>query len=318
MVSAIQLGNLFEYTRHLGIDECELRALLKDKNIDVCNENIVISEAEFLEIFNAAFMRSNDPYFGLHYGCFLNIRALGFICKLSLSAVGIEQAVLMLQEYLKAFFSLVTLVDHHNKNKYTIELKANFNNEALKAAILDMVFCFIYRELRLMINDDQNLELKMHCRSVTEYEILLNTEIKKSSSYKITLYSNVKNLEINKRKVADIEVLLPKFLRMMDKKPNQSMELSWRVRTMILHMCKPELPTFSQVASQFALSERSLQRRLLNEGNSFRNIADEIKKELAIYLSKGGKLKTQDIAFILGYSSASAYLHASKKWRMKL
>lgn len=57
-------------------------------------------------------------------------------------------------------------------------------------------------------------------------------------------------------------------------------------------------------------------RKLSEEDISFRRITDDIKKELSTYLAKGNKMKTQDIAFILGYSEASAYLHAAKKWQL--
>jgi AraC-like DNA-binding protein len=84
---------------------------------------------------------------------------------------------------------------------------------------------------------------------------------------------------------------------------------------MLLNRCRPELPTFEQVATHFPLSNRSIQRKLTEEGLSFCKITDNIKSELSIYLSKGNKMKTKDIASILGYSEPSAYLHAVKKWK---
>jgi len=71
------------------------------------------------------------------------------------------------------------------------------------------------------------------------------------------------------------------------------------------------------VAVHFLLSNRTIQRKLTEEGLSFRKITDDIKSELSSYLTKGNKMKTQDIAFILGYAEPSAYLHAVKKWKTK-
>ncbi len=82
----------------------------------------------------------------------------------------------------------------------------------------------------------------------------------------------------------------------------------------IFNICRPESPNLQQVCAQFAMSERTFQRKLTKEGRSFRSITNEIKKELAIYLHEGNKMKTQDIAYILGYSEPSAYLHAYKRW----
>ncbi len=83
-------------------------------------------------------------------------------------------------------------------------------------------------------------------------------------------------------------------------------------------MCNPEIPNLNQVQKQFACSERTFQRRLTAEGTSFRKIVNEIKEELSDYLSNERHLKTKDIAYILGYSESSAYLHALKGWKMNL
>lgn len=88
-----------------------------------------------------------------------------------------------------------------------------------------------------------------------------------------------------------------------------------QVRKMILNMCRPELPSFGQVSKQFPFSERSIQRKLIQEGWSYRSIADDIKKERSMYLSSGDKMKTKEIAYVLAYSEPSAYLHAVKRWR---
>jgi len=64
---------------------------------------------------------------------------------------------------------------------------------------------------------------------------------------------------------------------------------------MILSMCNPALPTFDQVAKQFPLSNRTIQRKLTTEGLSFRRITGDIKKELSNYLIKRQSIQTQDI-----------------------
>lgn len=87
---------------------------------------------------------------------------------------------------------------------------------------------------------------------------------------------------------------------------------------MMLAMCRPDLPALNEVAAQFNTSKRSFQLALSNYGVSFRRISDDIKRDLAKCLRKSNTLKTQDIAYLLGYSDASAYLHAERKWRVNL
>ena len=69
------------------------------------------------------------------------------------------------------------------------------------------------------------------------------------------------------------------------------------------------------VVRQFYISKRTFQRKLLSEGTSYRKIVNEIKKDLSIFLQKGKPIKTKELAYLLGYSESSAYLHALNKWK---
>ncbi|AFM05455.1 transcriptional regulator, AraC family [Bernardetia litoralis DSM 6794] len=311
-IAAPHIANLFEYGSYQGINENILRTNLRENELDVCNPKKSVSKVEFLAIYEILANKTKSPNFGLHYGCYLNIKALGFISELSLNASSIEQAVIFLDEYLKSTFPLVTLSVGQNNNVYALELDCSIEDITLKNHILDTVFCFIYRELKLMLNDDFLLKLELPYIEINEYITLLSSEIFRGKKHLIELDSQVLSSEINRKRIKEIELLLPQFIKMLDNKNYK--EFSLQIRNMILNMCCPEIPTFGQVSKQFALSDRTIQRKLTEEGQSFRKISDNIKKELSYYLAKGKQIKTQDIAYILGYSEPSAYLHAVKRW----
>ncbi len=314
-IQASYIANLFEYASYKSISEEMLRNHLIEKNIDVCDPNNTVTEAEYLDVFDALVKATEDKDFGIHYGCFLNIKALGFIVQLSLNASSIEQAVLILQNYLLNTFSLVGIETKVQKDKYIISLTSKIEDVKLKKHVLDFVFCFIFRELKLMLSNDLILEYEVPGSNNNEFKKFLNVQIKKGRKYGFVFEAGVLNTEINKGKVREIEILLPKFLQMLDKKKPGYTSFPIQIRKVILSMCCPELPTFEQVTIHFHFSNRTIQRKLTEEGLSFRKIVDDIKNELSSYLSKGNKMKTQDIAYLLGYSEASAYLHAVKKWK---
>jgi len=317
-IQATYIANLFEYASYKSISEEVLRNCLIEKGIDVCNQNNTVTETDYLNVFDAIHKTSADENFGIHYGCYLNIKALGFIVQISLNASSIKQAVFILQNYLQNTFPLVSLEVEENKGKYILSLTSKIKNVKLRNQVLDFVFCFIYRELKLMLSNDLIPELEVSNSNNVEFEKSLNVEIKEGRRYGFVFNATVLDVEINKMKVKEIEILLPKYLQMLDKKKTGYKAFSIQVRNMILNLCSPELPTFDQVAIHFPLSSRTIQRKLTEEGLSFRKITDEIKNELSTYLSKGHKMKTQDIAYFLGYSEASAYLHAVKKWETEL
>jgi AraC-like DNA-binding protein len=247
----------------------------------------------------------------------LNLKALGFIAQLATQVTSIGQALCMLQDYFANTFPVVSMHSRGARGKVIIEFKSNIKSKGLQAQVLDATLCFVYREMLLMLEQVAYVDVTLPYQEAEQHKLFFATSITYFSRHQIICNATNLSTSINQKRASQLEVLLPQFLLMLTKKKNGYKSFSMQVRNMMLNMCTPELPTLEQVASQFAMSARNFQRKLTQEGLSFRKIADDIKKELSNYLSKGNKLKTQVIAYILGYSEASAYLHPVKKWSVR-
>lgn len=311
-ISVLNLANLFDYATYHGISEQMLRTYLIDENLDVCNEEGMVSEKEFLAVLEKMIVESKHTHFGLHFGCFLNMTALGFIVKLSLNASSIEQAVFVLQQYLAHSLPVVSLKVEEVADNYILRLESEIEDELLKSNLLDIVICFIYRELKLMLDSEDALQLRLPYSDLEIYRQLLKTDVVQKEEYAVVMNKKVLKKSINLSRVKQIEYLLPQFMIMITSEAKG--DFSLKVRNMMLKLCAPELPSFEALSSQFPLSDRTIQRKLTLEGTSFRKISNEIKQELSDYLEKGKFMKKQDIAHILGYSETSGYLHAMRKW----
>ena len=62
------------------------------------------------------------------------------------------------------------------------------------------------------------------------------------------------------------------------------------------------------------MSGRTLHRRLGEENTTFRQVVSEVRRELAERHLREGKLTVAEIAFLLGFSEASAFHRAFKRW----
>ena len=62
------------------------------------------------------------------------------------------------------------------------------------------------------------------------------------------------------------------------------------------------------------LSRRTLQRRLRAEKTSFQKILEEVRRDLAVRYLRDSRLKSLDIAMLLGYSNISSFTTAFKSW----
>jgi AraC-like DNA-binding protein len=72
--------------------------------------------------------------------------------------------------------------------------------------------------------------------------------------------------------------------------------------------------TLERVARTLGMSGRSLQRQLRDEQTSFRELVDEVRRELAISHVKAGKTPITAIALLLDFSDASAFHRSFRRW----
>lgn len=90
--------------------------------------------------------------------------------------------------------------------------------------------------------------------------------------------------------------------------------VSGRVLRVLSARLKGAVPALAEVASELAMSERAVQRSLTDEQTSYRQLVDDVRKELAIeHLSRPGTSAT-DVAFLLGFSEPSAFTRAFRRW----
>ena len=90
--------------------------------------------------------------------------------------------------------------------------------------------------------------------------------------------------------------------------------VSGRILAILAARLKGEVPTLASIASELAMSERSIQRSLREERTSYRELVDEVRKELALeHLARTGTSAT-DVAFLLGFSEQSAFTRAFRRW----
>lgn len=90
--------------------------------------------------------------------------------------------------------------------------------------------------------------------------------------------------------------------------------LELRVRRAVTNTLSEGVPTVSSIASELAMSSRTLQRRLSEEGRSFQGIVDVSRKELAKRLLAETDYSLLEVAFLTGFSEQSGFTRAFKRW----
>lgn len=86
------------------------------------------------------------------------------------------------------------------------------------------------------------------------------------------------------------------------------------VRRVLLAVPASRRPKLDEVAAQLLMSTRTLERRLLASGRSFRSIDSEVRMGLAAQYVALGSMTGKQIASALGYSDPAAFYRAFRQW----
>jgi AraC-like DNA-binding protein len=89
---------------------------------------------------------------------------------------------------------------------------------------------------------------------------------------------------------------------------------SERVRRLMVENLGATTITPTGAAKALAVSRRTLSRRLADEDTSFRDILDDVRRELACALLQDRSLSIADVAFFLQYSEPAAFHRAFRRW----
>lgn len=87
-----------------------------------------------------------------------------------------------------------------------------------------------------------------------------------------------------------------------------------RIQEVVLGQLGEGPPSLERIASELALSPRTLRRQLQKHATSFKALVDQTRLNVARGYLTDSSLSQEDIAFLLGFSEASAFHRAFRRW----
>ncbi len=110
------------------------------------------------------------------------------------------------------------------------------------------------------------------------------------------------------------EVILRQANALLASRPDPTAAFATRVRGSIVSRLGETDVTLGSIARDLKMSERSVQRRLADEGITFDALVDELRRELALRYLATPTMAIGEVAYLLGYSEPSAFHRAFKRW----
>lgn len=91
-------------------------------------------------------------------------------------------------------------------------------------------------------------------------------------------------------------------------------DLIQQVRSKVYDFLSLGTPSQSKIAAELGMSLRNLQRKLNNQGSSFKDILEDTRKRLSIDYLKQSHLSLGEISYLVGFSNLSNFNRAFKRW----
>lgn len=304
--AALREIHLTELSRSSGVDPRKLM------NGDASS----ISREQIHELWLATSRASNDELLGLHFGESLQLGALGIVGEIIKSSKTVGDAIgiaTSLTPFITDLYIMEVTRDHDD---IIIQYqRTNANADSITGKLtLDFLLAFTIQEL------DGFLLRKIKPKSVTlnhsphdEYTRVLRctpspgtaVTIRLDAAYWdepiITANYEVQRELLEKLSIASVETNM----------------LHLKVMEYLSRNAYLGIQSLEDVAANFKMTPRSLQRRLKEESTSFQQIADDVRKSLALHYLEKGKYQLKEISYFLGYNELSAFSRAFKRWTGK-
>ena len=115
-----------------------------------------------------------------------------------------------------------------------------------------------------------------------------------------------------------VEYLEPQLKQKLAEIENQISEtFTARVQKKLFQLIPSGQFSLENVAEEFGISGRTLQRNLSVENTSFNQMVKDIQKMMTFNYLEAKELSIDEIAYLVGYSETSSFYRAFKKWTGK-
>ncbi len=273
------------------------------------------------DVWRNAVHLTGDPLLGLHFGESLQGTALGMVGQLLLTSRTVGEAFTQAAALTHLITDLFTLEVDYSGDTFMISLLPDRSREKESPFVfrqmMDLFMAFILHEgdgLVLEKIKPTTVVLPYPLEDLREYERVLRAKpVVTAEEWSLAFEGRYWDEPILTANYELQRLLLEQVNAAGSRLQNGP---GWRSRiSQFLHTnAYLGIPTLEAIAANFNTSPRTLQRKLQEEGITYQQLTDEVRKSLALHYLQSGKYPIKEISYILGYNELSAFSRAFKRW----
>jgi len=316
-VNSSTAKTLASYLVHKGLDpesiEIELACSLSD--LEDIEQRIPITRYQAL--WNLALNYTEDPTLALKLGSNPYNDEMGLVGHIFFNNSTLDTA---LTQY-KRYYALV-----HEGMHIEVKTDAKFVyinyicdiEAAYSQADMEYTFAISLYRVRQHISDGVELEYIQFQHNAptyhSAYDEIFTCPIRFDGPYcSIAFKKQYLDFKLPKRS-SYLHKLLTHHIETLFKKIRPDETLTDKVINLVEKKLAKDNIDAEHIADKLCMSRHTLYRKLKQEGISFHDLIDQVRKNKAFYYLDQNKRSLSEIAFLLGFSELSAFSRAFKRW----
>jgi AraC-like DNA-binding protein len=319
------LLGLIHFASLQGADKDELLKASGYLESQLFDESLFISAEDFSASIGKAIELTGDNYLGLHAGEYMNLSSSGLIGQITQTSSTIKEAL----DYCCAFANLgcraipKKLEEERDYFKLSLAPSPKWKNPPIDIVrhTVDGIIAFTLREFQTLTHQKFSpLWVQFDFEKpgdVSEYQRIYQCPLRfDQSETAIVFEKGHVNSEIVTKDYKLLRILVAHAAE-KSKQLEGSNRFQNLVEQSLLNLVDPDFPTIEAVALNLNISVRTLQRRLKEEGFTFKEILESLRKDFALGYIKNKDLSINEIADLLCYADGSTFIRSFKRWTGK-
>lgn len=323
LVSVSLIHALLKYAESLDVDVTVLFAAAGLSVTDFNSPEARIPAAQFTALWKNLADKIDDPHIGLYFAENSRAQSAGDVLTAVMyncSTVG--DAMQKLARYHDLTTDLVQIKIHSNADHTVYTWESLIHELPNNRHLSEAVICWLFFALKNLSQSAPPIA-EIHFRhpepsNSSEHQRIFECPVKFSQTRnQIIFYNQGLAAPIplaNPRLLQRLEAIVQDQLNELYAADTWAERVAQLVSEMLLNDQKPDV---GAVANKLAVSARHLQNKLKDEGATYRELYDQVRKEMAMRYLREPEVSMYDTAFLLGFSDQSAFNHAFKRWTGK-
>ena len=270
-----------------------------------------------LQLWNALRERTGDPTLQLAAPTTLPFGAYRVIDYLVAASVSVGDGVDRFARFFALIADAITLVIERDGDDHCLCL-SRADGTAVPPVYVDYVFAALVSRVRMRIRPTlsvRRVELRQpRPATFAAYENAFRAPVHFDAAVDRLAFSNEEWHAPTESADAALARLLEEHARILAQRiPPSASEFRTEVQQTIA-AALAEGGSAVDVARAMHCSVRTLQRRLVRSGATFREVSDNVRGRLAEEYLRDPKVSIAEVAFLLGFSDQSSFNRAFRRW----